>query len=167
MADFKLNYTGTQINTILANAQNVIGSDGIINVNGINCSNHINTNGAYGFQKAPASFSFDSSTTSRTLSVSITSHGRPIFIVCSGDLNPTAAGSSWVQMFLYRDSTQLCTQIAVSESNSQNIPFCCCYLDIVGSRTRTYKVTFQRGAGTFTLTENGAIQGPNFCVFEI
>jgi hypothetical protein len=41
------------------------------------------------------------------------------------------------------------------------------YLDIVGVGTYTYKAEFTRGAGTFTLTEGGALQSPNFVVLEI
>lgn len=122
---------------------------------------------AYGIARGTASYTFDASTTTRELSVTLTTHGRPVFLAASGDLNPTTADSAWFNIDLYLDSTQLCKQIAESHGNSWNIPFHCSYLTSCSAGSHTFKVKFTRGAGTFSLSENGAIQAPNFSVFEI
>ena len=122
---------------------------------------------AYGFQKAPNGFTFDADTTSRTLSIQITTHGRPVLLICSGDLNPTTADAAWFITILQRGSTELARQIAESHGNSWNIPFCITYLDIVSAGTYTYNALFSRGAGTFSLTEGGQVQSPNFVAVEI
>lgn len=116
--------------------------------------------------KAPANYTFDATTTTRLLILSITTNGRPVFIACSGDINPITT-SAWMNIRFYRDSTLLSHQIAQSNAESQNIPFCMIYLDTPPAGSYTYKVEFTRGAGDFTLSENGAMQAPNFVVFEI
>lgn len=129
--------------------------------------NKVALQGGYGGTRGTASYTFDASNTSRTLSVTFTTHGRPVFIAVSGDLNPTTADVAWMTIDLYSDSTQLCRQIAQSNANSHNIPFHCSYLTSCAAGSHTFKVVFTRGAGTFTLSEGGAIQAPNFSVFEI
>lgn len=127
----------------------------------------INTNGAYSIVRAPTGgYTFDASNVTRTLTTTITSHGRPVFITITGDLNPLEANSHWIQIILQRNGTELCRQICQSNANSMNVPFGISYLDITEAGEKTYSCVFQRGAGNFTLAESDA-QRPVFCVFEI
>ena len=121
--------------------------------------------GNYAFYKFPAGTKVSSSS-SPTKEVTITTKGRPIFVSVTGDNNPDSE-TAWMYIYLYRDGVQLCCQICESHALSHNIPFALNYLDIVGAGTHTYKVTFSLGSGTINLAENGALQSPNFVVFEI
>ena len=121
--------------------------------------------GNYAFYKFPAGTKVSSSS-SPTKEVTITTKGRPIFVSVTGDNNPDSE-TAWMYIYLYRDGVQLCCQICESHASSHNIPFALNYLDIVGAGTHTYKVTFSLGSGTINLAENGALQSPNFVVYEI
>lgn len=123
-------------------------------------------NKSYAFYKFPAGQTFDATTTTRNYTLNITTSGRPVFLIVSGDLNPTSAGA-WFHITFYRDNTELSYQICQSPANSSNVPFCMQYLDIVAAGTHAYKVQFVRGSGEFSLTETKASQSPNFTVFEI
>ena len=96
----------------------------------------------------------------------ITTHGRPVFISCDGDNNPSGDLTAWLSIKLYRDGTFLSMQTDQSDGNSCNIPFCTQYLDIVPAGTYTYKIAFVIGKGPLTLVEN-ANQEPRMIVYEI
>lgn len=120
----------------------------------------------YGFYKSNAS-AFNVTTTRVTYgSITITTTGRPVFVICSGDFNPSST-SAWMNMWLIRDGIGLSHDIVESHANSWNIPFCISYLDIVPAGTHTYQIDFLIGSGTANLAENGALQQPDFSVFEI
>lgn len=121
--------------------------------------------GNYAFYKFPAGTVVNSSS-SPTKELTITTKGRPIFISITGDNNPDSE-TAWMNIHLYRDGTTLCSQICESHASSHNIPFALNYLDIVSAGQHTYKVTFSLGNGSINLAENGALQAPNFVVFEI
>lgn len=96
---------------------------------------HIENN--YGFYKSNAS-AFNVTTTRVTYSsLTITTHGRPVFIICSGDMNPTTS-TAWMSMWLLRNGLELSYDIIESHGNSWNIPFCISRLDIVITGTYTY-----------------------------
>lgn len=120
----------------------------------------------YGFYKSTASAFDVTATQVKYGSITITTTGRPVFIMCTGDMNPTAA-SAWMHMWLLRNGTGITYDIVESHGNSWNIPFCLSYLDIVPAGTYTYSVDFAMGSGTANLAENGAVQQPDFSVFEI
>lgn len=121
--------------------------------------------GNYAFYKFPAGTKVSSSSSPAT-EVTLTTKGRPVFVSITGDNNPDSE-TAWMYIYLYRDGVQLCCQICESHASSHNIPFALNYLDIIGAGTHTYKVTFSLGSGTINLAENGALQSPNFVVFEI
>lgn len=115
---------------------------------------HIENN--YGFYKSNAS-AFNVTITRVTYSsLTITTHGRPVFIICSGDMNPTTS-TAWMSMWLLRNGLELSYDIVESHANSWNIPFCISYLDIVPAGTHTYQIDFLIGSGTANLAENGAL----------
>ena len=121
---------------------------------------------AHAMAKPTSAYTFDANNTSRTLSLTVTTHGRPVLIVCTGDINPTTAGA-YATLTFARDSTDLSYQIVQSTGASVNNPFSMAYLDDVEAGTYTYKVTFLRGNGDFSMTESKASQSPNFIVVEI
>ena len=128
----------------------------------VTTSAFINTNGAYGIQKWAAT------TTNGTISkeITLTTHGRPIFLIVSGDNNPSSS-SAWHNINIYRGTTKLTQQIAESHGASWNIPFCLCYLDVVEAGTYTYKAELSIGSGTIIFGESGDVQAPQFIAFEI
>ena len=97
-------------------------------------------------------------------SITITSHGRPIFLLATGDNN---AGSGWMRIRLFRDGNALTWQICEGTSSSQNVPFSLSWLDIVPAGTYTYRCDLSLGGGSVGLGEEGALQAPQFIVFEI
>lgn len=106
-----------------------------------------------------------STSTTIEQSLTITTTGRPVFVFCSGDNNPTS-DTAWVQVTIYRNGTKITYQIAESHGSSWNIPFSLTYLDIVPAGTYTYKVTINCGGGSSNLCEN-ELEGPKFGIFEI
>lgn len=122
--------------------------------------------GNYGFYKWSGSVVLDSTTTSVSKELSITTHGRPVYIIVTGDNNPTSE-TCWFNIFFYRNGTLLSSQTVESHGASWNIPFAMQYLDTVAAGTYTYKVEFVIGTGSTQLNESGNKQSPNFTIFEI
>lgn len=121
----------------------------------------------YDFYKWPAgNILLNSSTAIISRSLTVTSYGRPIFLSCSGDTNPTGE-SAWFTIKFYRDNELLASQICESHANSWNVPFNLTYLDIVSSGTYTYTVELVCGNGETNLNESGDKQSPQFMAFEI
>ncbi len=100
------------------------------------------------------------------VSQSITSAGRPIQIIATGDANPQAAGS-WCQLQLYRDGTAIGKKVQVeSSASNENVPYCLNFIDNPTTGTYTYSVkitaiynSFQFGeadGNQLTLLELGA-----------
>ena len=110
-------------------------------------------------------FTISSSATSKSGQIPITTCGRPVYVACSGDLNPD--GTSWCRLRLYRDGIQLRTQICQGNATSYNKGFCITYLDTPPAGHHIYKVTFEQGSGTSTFGEEGRIQAPVFVVTEV
>ena len=106
------------------------------------------------------------SSNSPTASITITTHGRPVFVGVSGDFN-CYGGAAWGWCIFYRDGSEIKRQIGEGNSNSQNIPFGWFYLDMPTAGSHTYKITFSIGSGQIQLTENGTNEAPQFIVFEI
>ena len=121
---------------------------------------------AYGMEKW-GTLTLNSSTTSSTKSITLTTNGRPVFLIVNGDINPGAAESTWMRIEFKRDSTVLCSRIVQSNAGSCNNPFTLSYLDVVTEGTYTYTAAFTRGAGTVGLSEEGVLQSPQFIAFEI
>ncbi len=63
------------------------------------------------------------------VSQSITTSGRPVQIIATGDANPSASGG-WVQLQLYRDNTAIGKKVqAESSLNNENVPYCLNFID--------------------------------------
>ena len=75
------------------------------------------------------------------VSQSITTSGRPVQIIATGDANPSASGG-WVQLQLYRDNTAIGKKVqAESSLNNENVPYCLNFIDNPATPgTYTYSV---------------------------
>jgi hypothetical protein len=82
------------------------------------------------------------------ISQSITTSGRPVQIIATGDANPTSAGA-WVQLQLYRDGTAIGKKLqAESSSSNENVPYCLNFIDNPTAGTYTYSVRITAGSGS-------------------
>ena len=131
----------------------------------LSTSAFIDTNGSYAMEKWSGNSSYTTSTPTEK-SIQITTHGRPVFLIVSGDNNPTSSGA-WHYVYIYKGDTILTVQTCQSPANSNNIPFCTCYLDIVPAGTYTYKAKIVVGNGTVQLGEVPDFGTPQFIAFEI
>lgn len=113
-------------------------------------------------------FTLNSSTTTRTESLTINRTGRPVYLICTGDWNAGSGTGDWLYIILLKNGTEL-KRICIQGTNtSQNSPFAATYLDTTtDTGSTTYTVTFSRGGGSGTCGENGDLQAPIFSVFEI
>lgn len=111
-------------------------------------------------------FTLNDSTTTREATITLTTTGKPVFIICTGDLNP-GTGTDWADVRLYRDSTFLRKVTVQGTAQSQNGPFCVSYFDNIAAGTYVYKVSFVLGRGTCQFGEEGNQQAPIFSAWEI
>ncbi len=88
------------------------------------------------------------------ISQSITSSGRPIQIIVTGDANPQSSGA-WVQLQLFRDGTAIGKKIqAESSSSNENVPYCLNFIDNPTAGTYTYTARITAiGGGSFQFGE--------------
>ncbi len=90
---------------------------------------------------------------STVVSQSITSAGRPIQIIASGDANPLSNGG-WCQLQLYRDGTAIGKKVQVeSSSANENVPYCLNFIDNPTAGTYTYSVKVVSISSTFDFGE--------------
>lgn len=81
------------------------------------------------------------------VSQSITTAGRPIQIIASGDANPLSAGG-WVQLQLFRDGTAIGKKVqSESSASNENVPYCLNFIDAPTAGTYTYSVKIVGGSG--------------------
>jgi hypothetical protein len=106
------------------------------------------------YAQSNASSVTKSSTGDIVVSQAITTSGRPIQIIATGDANPAQNGA-WVQLQLYRDGTAIGKKIqAESSALNENIPYCLNYIDAPTAGTYTYSVKIVGGgAGGFAFGE--------------
>ena len=87
------------------------------------------------------------------VSQSITTSGRPIQIIATGDANPQSAGA-WVQLQLFRDGTAIGKKLQVeSSASNENVPYCLNFIDNPASGTYTYSVRLTSGGQSFQFGE--------------
>jgi hypothetical protein len=88
------------------------------------------------------------------VSQSITTSGRPIQIIATGDANPLSSGA-WVQLQLFRDGTAIGKKIqAESSSSNENVPYCLNFIDNPTAGTYNYSVRITaNGGGSYQFGE--------------
>ncbi len=90
------------------------------------------------------------------VSQSITTSGRPVQIIATGDANPANSGA-WVQLQLFRDGTAIGKKVqAESSLNNENVPYCLNFIDNPTTPgTYTYSVRIVGGgSGGFGFGES-------------
>jgi hypothetical protein len=90
------------------------------------------------------------------VSHSITTSGRPVQVIATGDANPGTSGA-WVQLQLYRDNTAIGKKVqAESSLNNENVPYCLNFIDNPTTPgTYTYSVRIVGGgSGGFGFGES-------------
>jgi hypothetical protein len=100
------------------------------------------------------------------VSTSITTNGKPVQIIVTGDAENTAA-SGWIRVQLYRDSTAIGKSVFLESSAvSENIPYALNFIDTPSSGTYTYSLRTVVGAaaGSFNF---GEVDGPVITVVEL
>jgi len=60
---------------------------------------------------------------SSTQSITITTHGHPVYLSLMGNNNPD--NNAWCRGYIYRGSTELCYVTCHDPGASTNRPFCC------------------------------------------
>ena len=99
-------------------------------------------------------------------STSITTSGKPVLVMVSGDAANSAAGG-WVGVQLYRGSTAIGNKVQLeSSAASENIPYCLQFIDAPAAGTYTYslKTATVVSTGTFDF---GELDGPVISVIEL
>lgn len=88
------------------------------------------------------------------VSQSITTSGRPVQIIATGDANPQVNGA-WVQLQIFRDGTAIGKKIqAESSSSNENVPYCLNFIDNPTAGTYTYSVRITSiGGGAYQFGE--------------
>jgi hypothetical protein len=143
---YNISTDGTAPNNILPGYYFWNGSkwNGLVDQNSLNSFSGFNPN----YAQSNASAVTKSSTGDIIVSQSITTSGRPVQIIATGDANPANSGA-WVQLQLYRDNTAIGKKVqAESSSNNENVPYCLNFIDNPTTPgTYTYSVRIA-GGGT-------------------
>jgi hypothetical protein len=99
------------------------------------------------------------------VSVTITTNGSPVQIVCSGDANPLSAGG-WGVINLYRDTTAIGQKVQFeSSAANENNPYCLSVIDapVAGTYTYSLKITNNSGGNV----DFGESEGPVIYAIEL
>lgn len=103
-----------------------------------------------------------------TLSITPKKSGR-VFLLCSGNFNPTSAGA-WFRLGFYNAAGTELTFTTIQASNSSyNAGFALQYIEpgLTLGTTYTYTIKFTRGNGTGTFHEAGNNESPIFSIIEL
>jgi len=100
-------------------------------------------------------------------STSITTNGKPVLLVFSGDMNPNGS-ASWGFSRFYRGETALGKAILIESGNSLNTAVGNVWIDTPAAGTYTYSIRWSVAAGPgHVFGEIGDVQAPNFCAIEL
>jgi len=71
----------------------------------------------------------------------ITTTGKPVQIIVTGDANPNSGAGAWVRLQLFRDSTAIGKTVqAESSASNENIPYALNLIDTPSTGTYTYSL---------------------------
>jgi hypothetical protein len=99
----------------------------------------------------------NSATPTTVASVTITTNAKPIFVMCSGDLQPVNGTTDWCFIRIYRDSTAVGNICLYHPGTalSTNHMFAIHALDIPAAGTYTYTCKAWQGVGNIQFGEIG------------
>jgi hypothetical protein len=113
------------------------------------------------------SVTVNTTTPTTIASCSITTSGRPVLIIGTGDANPAAAGD-WNYIAIYRGESQIGKLIINQTSGaSHNNPFGITTIDSPAAGTYTYSLRGYQGTGSITYGEIGNVQAPTIIAMEL
>jgi hypothetical protein len=110
------------------------------------------------------------------VSTTITTTGRPIHVICTGDINPmdpSGIVGGWCDLQLYRDGDALGNLVRVQISNNEeNKPYCLQIIDEPIADTHTYNLQLvnllrPQGGPTPGYFDFGQFTGPVISVVEL
>ena len=97
------------------------------------------------------------------ISGSITTTGKPVQIMVTGDANPTT--TAWCRLQIFRDGNGIGNIIQAENSSNLNVPYCLNVIDTPPAGTYTYSMrTVDNIAGTFDF---GEASGPLLIATEL
>jgi len=108
----------------------------------------------------------NSATPTTVASVTITTNAKPVFVMCSGDLQPSNGISDWCYLRIYRGSDAV-GNIQVNHpgtAGSCNEGWAIHVLDIPATGTYTYTCKAWQGSGNITF---GEVAGPYITAWEL
>jgi len=125
------------------------------------------TSMANGVSSATA-ITVNTSTFTTVASVTITTTGKSVLIVGTGDMNPVG-GPTWFLHSIFRDGTEISHRVlAESAAASMNVPFAVCHIDTPSAGSHTYTIRVSQGGGyAATYGETGDIQAPTIFATEV
>ena len=109
----------------------------------------------------------NTSTPTTIASTSITTTGKPVLLVATGDCNPAVAGD-WHYLQIYRNGSRV-GKIIINQTSgaSHNNPFALCHIDTPAAGTHTYTLMASQGSGSITYGETGNDQAPTILAVEL
>ena len=116
-----------------------------------------NLGGSY----ATARWNVTSTTGKLSTTLTITTHGRPVFVGMQYTMQGNGGGGYWGTASIFRDNIHLQSGTVVSPSSSYNQSGSILFLDVVPAGTYTYKFQYGVGAGTVQLDETNSPSGHN------
>lgn len=123
--------------------------NGMVNQGSLNAFSGYNPN----YAQSNASSVTKSAVGDIVVSQSITTSGRPIQIIASGDANPLSS-NGWIVLQLYRDGTAIGKKVqAESSLANENVPYCLNFIDSPTAGTYTYSVKINGLSNSFQFGE--------------
>ena len=118
-------------------------------------------------QSNAVAITVNTSTPTSICSVTITTLGKPVLLLVSGDRNPLA-DFNWHYGQFYRDSTAIGKlTIGQMAGSSQNQPFAQCMIDTPAAGTYSYQFRVNFGQGSIQYGEQGDGQAPTIIAMEL
>ena len=110
----------------------------------------------------------NSTTATSIASVSITTTGKPVLLIASGNSNPGQNGGFFLYR-LYRDSTEIGKRHKAENggTSSQNFVFAINHIDTPAAGTYTYSIKAYQGSGTHVFGEDGDVEAAIITACEL
>jgi hypothetical protein len=106
------------------------------------------------------------STYTTIASTTITTNGKPVLLVFSGDMNP-ATGTGWGFSRFHRGETAIGKAILIESGGSLNAMCGNVWIDTPSAGTYTYSIRWSTIVNSIIFGEVGDVQAPNFCAIEL
>lgn len=150
---------GFQGNLGFQGAQGISGPQGLLGATGPAVAGTVNY-----FQNAISTSVSITEENQDVATLTVTSHGNPIFFSAYGDANPIIDGG-WVKFYVTRDGVKVSNEIqAESSLANENVPYAISFIDDVSAGTYEYALRVSGLSGDFNF---GEPSGPTLTAYEI